>query len=60
MEVHSMNIAMVLALVVLIAAVIVLMIRSDSPTWFLWPWGRLHWAILVIAAIVWALMFTIY
>jgi hypothetical protein len=60
MGVHSMNIAMVLALVVLMVAGIVVMIRSDSPTRFLWPWGRLHWAILVIAAVVWALMLTLY
>ncbi len=56
----SMNIIMVLALVVLIVAGVVLMIRSDSPTWFLWPWGRLHWAIWVIAAVVWVLMLTLF
>ena len=54
-----MNVTMVLALVVLIVAGVALMIRSDSPTWFLWPW-RLHWAIWVIAAVLWVLMFALY
>ncbi|HKQ66114.1 MAG TPA: hypothetical protein VJZ73_13975 [Methylomirabilota bacterium] len=54
-----MNIIMVLALVVLIVAGVVLMIRSDSPTWFLRPW-RLHWAIWVIAAVLWGLMLTLF
>jgi hypothetical protein len=55
-----MNVIMVLALVVLIVTGVALMIRSESPTWFLWPWGRLHWAIWVIAAVLWALMLTLY
>ena len=54
---------MVLALVVLIVAGVALVIRSDSPTSFFWPFWprrRLDWAIWVIAAVLWALMLTVY
>ncbi len=50
---------MALALVVLVVAGTALMILSDSPTWFLWPW-RLPWTIWVIAAVVWLLMLTLF
>jgi hypothetical protein len=54
-----MDIIMVLALVMLVVVGTALMIRSDSPTWFLWPW-RLHWAIWVILAVVWGLVLTLF
>jgi hypothetical protein len=53
------NIIMALALVVLAVAGVVLMIRSDSPTWFFWP-QRLHWVIWVAAAVLWGLMLTLF
>jgi len=55
-----MDVIIISALVVLIAAGVALMLRSDSPTWFLWPGRRLHWLIWVIAAVLWALMLTLY
>jgi hypothetical protein len=50
---------LIAAVLVLAVLSIILMIRSQSPTWFLWPW-RLHWSVWVILGVLWVLMMTLY
>jgi len=54
------DVLFLVTLVVLVALVTTAMIREPFPWWWVWPWGRMHWAVWAILAVLFLLMMTLY
>jgi len=54
-----MNALLVLALVALVVVAVTAMLREPFPWWWL-PWGRLHWGIWALLAVLFLLLMILY
>jgi hypothetical protein len=54
-----MDAVLIIAVLVMVVLSVILMTRSQSPTWWLWPW-RLHWSVWVVLGVLWAVMMLLY